>query len=210
MDANINIKEEYQRVIDRIYHEDSLFSQRVNYLLQTHAFLAAAFALSLPSSDAYGYDKFLLPYLVTLFGLGLSVFFIPIGYRSYKAVQFWRIYVQQIELSLGIKMDCALYEFFQTGYTETQFGKIGPREPNKRPMMQVFPWSFKRVRSTSMWLGVMLPLLLTMFWVAALASLTPLRLFSISGIALTIIVMVILLLTGRLQSTNPIVLSKGE
>ena len=202
-----DLKEQYERLIERLYHEDNVFAQRTSNFIATHAFLAAALAFSLSGTRGGCLKDFLIPCLVTFFGLLLSLFYIPLGLRSYVAIRFWRIWLHGVESKLEFKLDSALGEFYKDGFTETSIGRIDSKSDSRgrkrKPMMKVFPWVF--VKSTNLWLGVWLPALIAFFWAMALMALVAMAPVPYPRIRLYVVVahLVLMAVLGYFSSLRP-------
>jgi hypothetical protein len=87
----------WDKVIDRLYHEDDLLYQRTNNFSTVQAFLTAGLAFSGGSGENGGALARGMPYLVSAFGLAFSLFHIILGLRGSRAIQFWRKYAQHLE-----------------------------------------------------------------------------------------------------------------
>lgn len=158
-------------LIERLYHEDILLARRTSNFVGIQGFLAAALTVSISRTEGSGIEDFLIAYLVMLFGLGLSLFYIPLGLRSCWAILFWREWLRRVESELEFKLDSALHESYEKGSYETSVGTICSSDRRMRPMRQVFPWVFPWFGSTNLWFGVWLPALIAFFWVLALVAL---------------------------------------
>ncbi len=151
-------------ILARVYHEDQLLFQRTAYFVATNAFLMTALTLSFGGRSG---DNYAFSYAVIAIAFTLSLIQIFLGFRSHRAVAFWRAYLNLIEGKMGISIDAALYDFYTRGRTETAFGIIKVVDPPARAMYKVFPWSIKGI-SANIVASVVVPALIAMFWIATM------------------------------------------
>lgn len=214
------LKKTWQNVIERIYHEDNLLSQRTYNFSTVQAFLVAALAFS--SSNP---GKQNLAYVVAIFGLGLSLFFVPLGLRNSNAIAFWREYLKYLESKGVPAVDSTLFKYYRNGKTSIVGGGeigLGTERKSPRPVYGLFPWCFADedhlpwLRSVNILVGVGIPVLSTLFWVSILLTLF----IDILTIRLKIIVggsalfsssyFVFSFFTGRLIPTKPKIIENAR
>lgn len=152
---NLQMKELHQLLIDRIYHEDSLFAQRTYNFLTANAFLAAALAFSTNMAE--------LAYVIGGLGFILALCHLALGRRTERTILFWREYLKRLEEKLDVRLDSALIQFFKTANAKTPVGLIVGEGDSPRPMYRTFPWCL-RMHSTNTLLGVVLPSFIGLFW----------------------------------------------
>jgi hypothetical protein len=192
-----------------VYHEDHILYARMNNFTTVQAFLATALAFATSATTTARN----ISLIVALFGLVLSLFYISLGFRGVRVIQFWRAYLRLLESIPGmIAIDTHLSEFYKLGQ------RRGPEEKElplaeglairintswwaRRSVHDQFPWYFPGFSGT-MFIAVGLPILTTSFWVLVLYALyyphTDMRRF-VLGLAGGLMVLFMLhLLFGRL------------
>ena len=102
---------------------------RMNNFSTVQAFLATAMAFTTSTTTTARN----ISLIVALFGLALSLFYISLGFRSVRVIQFWRAYLRLLESIPGVtSIDSHLFEFYQAwpparpGGTRTAPGR-GPK-----------------------------------------------------------------------------------
>jgi len=171
-------KHAWQRVLERLYHEDHILYARMNNFSTAQAFLATALAFTTSATTTARN----ISLIVSLFGLALSLFYISLGFRGVRVIQFWRAYLRLLESIPGvISIDSHLFEFYRLGH------RRGPEERElplaeglairietpwwaRRSVHDQFPWYFPGFSGT-MFIAVGIPLLSTSFWVFVLYAL---------------------------------------
>jgi hypothetical protein len=145
--------------------------------------------------------------------LALSLFYIALGFRGVRVIQFWRAYLRLLESIPGmISIDSHLFEFYRLGHRrgpeETELPlaeglaiKIDTSWWARRSVHDQFPWYLPGFSGT-MFIAVGTPILTTSFWVLVLYALfyprTDMRWF-VLGLAGVLMVMFLLhLFAGRL------------
>ena len=117
-------KQVWQRVLERLYHEDHILYARMNNFSTVQAFLATALAFT-TSATTIARN---ISLIVSLFGLALSLFYISLGLRGVRVIQFWRAYLRLLESIPGVtSIDSHLFEFYRLGHLR------GPKEAHNRP-----------------------------------------------------------------------------
>lgn len=158
--------EVHRLVLQRLYHEDTLLTQRTYNYLTFNVFLVAALAFGGATKDSLG----LFGGLIVAVGATVSVLQGAFGRRIEKAIIFWREYARLIEDKAKIPVDHLLFDFYREGKVSTPWGVIGKREERRKPMYNTWPWSW--MPSTNTMVGVLLPFLIASVWL--LAALIPL------------------------------------
>jgi len=151
----------HRLVLERLYHEDLLLTQRTYNYLTFNVFLAAAAAFTGVSRDSLG----LFGGLIVVVGAVVSVLQGSLGRRIEKAITFWREYARSIEEAERIPVDHLLFAFYRDGRVQTPWGAIGKREQERRAMYKTWPWSW--MPSTNTMIGVLLPFLIATVWLLA-------------------------------------------
>jgi hypothetical protein len=171
-------KQAWSKILERLYHEDNILYARMNNFSTVQAFLATALAFA-TSATTTGRN---ISLIVTLFGLALSLFYISIGFRGVRVIQFWRAYLRLLESIPGMtSIDSHLSEFYRLGHrrgaqeTELPLGqglsiKIDTSWWARRSVHDQFPWYLPGFSGT-MFIAVGLPSLTTCFWVLVLYAL---------------------------------------
>lgn len=166
---NTDLNTLHNLLINRIYHEDALLSQRTYNFVTVNAFLATAFALTNDYSG--GNDGQAFAYIIMFFALLFALSQVFLGQRTARAILFWREYALSVEGELGIAFDRKLFEFYKGSEVDTLVGKIAYYGDNKRPMNQSFPWYLKFSRegnpiipSPNTLVGITIPWLVVFFW----------------------------------------------
>ena len=165
-------KQVWHKVLERIYHEDHILYARMNNFSTVQAFLATALAFT-TSATTSAHN---ISLIVTLFGLALSLFYISLGFRGVRVIQFWRAYLRLLESIPGVtSIDSHLFEFYRLGHRsgpgETELPlaeglaiKIGTSWWARRSVHDQFPWYLPGFSGT-MFIAVGIPVLTTTFWV---------------------------------------------
>jgi hypothetical protein len=149
-------------VLNRLYHEDYLLTQRTYNFLTFNVFLGAVYTLNFSQSRSPS-----IGYLVAILGIILSTLHIALGHRIDRSIAFWREYLKLLEDSASLPVDHVLFDFYETAEVKTDWGTITHRGKNRRPMFKTFPWSI--MPSTNLMIGVLLPWLISTIWFAAMA-----------------------------------------
>jgi len=202
-------KEAWAKILERLYHEDHILYARINNFTTVQAFLATALAFA-TSSTTTAHN---ISLIVALFGLVLSLFYISLGFRGVRIIQFWRAYVRQLESIPGMTaLDSHLSDFYRLGHRhnpgETELSladglsiKIDTAWWARRSVHDQFPWYFPGFSGT-MFIAVGIPILTTCFWILMLYALfyphTDMRWFVVTLAGGLVLVFVLHLLAGRL------------
>ncbi|HXX16631.1 MAG TPA: hypothetical protein VEJ47_17150 [Candidatus Eremiobacteraceae bacterium] len=171
-------KNAWLKVLERLYHEDHILYARMNNFSTVQAFLATALAFTTSATNmAHN-----ISLIVSLFGLALSLFYISLGFRGVRVIQFWRAYLRLLESIPGVtSIDSHLFEFYRLGH------RRGPQERElplaeglaihidtpwwaRRSVHDQFPWYFPGFSGT-MFIAVGIPMITTSFWVLVLYAL---------------------------------------
>ena len=168
-------KQTWGRVLERVYHEDHILYARMNNFSTVQAFLATALAFTTSATTTARN----ISLIVSLFGLALSLFYISLGFRGVRVIQFWRAYLRLLESIPGVtSIDSHLFEFYRLGH------RRGPEEAEltlaeglaikidtpwwaRRSVHDQFPWYLPGLSGT-MFIAVGIPVLTTSFWVLVL------------------------------------------
>jgi hypothetical protein len=151
----------HSMIVQRIYHEDSLFAQRAYVLLAVHAFLI--YALTVLATGRESPLTLLIAIALTLFGALLGIFQASFGRQTSRAIGFWREYLRLVEERWEIPFDHLQYDFYADAKVETPFGMITKKRDNQKALYHLF----KRTRYfTSMvtMIGLIFPVGLALFW----------------------------------------------
>ena len=171
-------KTAWNKVLERLYHEDHILYARMNNFSTVQAFLATALAFT-TSATTTAHD---ISLIVSLFGFALSLFHISLGFRGVRVIQFWRAYLQLLESIPGvISIDSHLSEFYRLGHRkgpeETELPlaqnlaiKIHTAWWARRSVHDQFPWYLPGFSGT-MFIAVGIPTITTSFWVLVLYTL---------------------------------------
>jgi hypothetical protein len=202
-------KHTWQKVLERVYHEDHILYARMNNFSTVQAFLATALAFTTSGTTL----ALNISLIVSLFGLVLSLFYISLGLRGVRVIQFWRAYLRLLESVPGVtSIDNHLFEFYRLGH------RRGPEEREltlvedlavqidtpwwaRRSVHDQFPWYLPGLSGT-MFIAVGIPSLTTTFWVLVMYALfysrADLR-WPVLGLAgALVLVFVLHLVAGRL------------
>ena len=164
--------------LERLYHEDHILYARMNNFSTVQAFLATALAFTTSATTT----ALNISLIVTLFGLALSLFYISLGFRGVRVIQFWRAYLRLLESMPGVtSIDSHLSEFYRLGHRrgpeETELPlaeglaiKIETSWWARRSVHDQFPWYLPGFSGT-MFIAVGIPMLTTSFWVLVLYAL---------------------------------------
>ncbi len=171
-------KTSWHKVLERLYHEDHILYARMNNFSTVQAFLATALAFTTSATTT----ALNISLIVTLFGLALSLFYISLGFRGVRVIQFWRAYLRLLESMPGVtSIDSHLSEFYRLGHRrgpeETELPlaeglaiKIETSWWARRSVHDQFPWYLPGFSGT-MFIAVGIPMLTTSFWVLVLYAL---------------------------------------
>jgi uncharacterized protein YhhL (DUF1145 family) len=171
-------KEAWNKVLERVYHEDDILYARMNNFSTVQAFLATALAFTTSATTTARN----ISLIVALFGLALSLFYITLGFRGVRVIQFWRAYLRLLESIPGVtSIDSHLFEFYRLGHRrgpeETELPlseglavKIDTSWWARRSVHDQFPWYLPGFSGT-MFIAVGIPILTTCFWVLVLYTL---------------------------------------
>lgn len=214
-------KNAWHKVLERLYHEDHILYARMNNFSTVQAFLATALAFTTSATTT----AVNISFIVSLFGFALSLFYISLGFRGVRIIQFWRAYLRLLESIPGVTtIDSHLFEFYRLGHRsgaqETELPlaeglavKIDTSWWARRSVHDQFPWYFPGFSGT-MFIAVGIPTITTSFWVLVLYALfypqTDMRWFVLALAAALVLVFLVHLLAGRLipapireQPTHP-------
>ena len=199
----------WHKVLERLYHEDHILYARMNNFSTVQAFLATALAFT-TSATTTAHN---ISLIVTLFGLALSLFYISLGFRGVRVIQFWRAYLRLLETIPGVtSIDSHLSEFYRLGHRHTPEGAemslaegLGIRIETswwaRRSVHDQFPWYLPGFSGT-MFIAVGIPVLTTSFWVLVFYALfypqTDMRWLVLQLAGGLIILFLFHLLVGRL------------
>jgi hypothetical protein len=202
-------KQAWAKILDRLYHEDEILYARINNFTTVQAFLATALAFG-TSATTTSHN---ISLIVSLFGLVLSLFYISLGFRGVRIIQFWRAYLRLLESMPGVTaIDSHLSEFYQLGHRhgagETELPlagglaiKIDTSWWARKSVHDQFPWYFPGFSGT-MFIAVGIPVLTTLFWMLVLYALfhphTDMRGFVMGLGGSLVLVFLLHLLAGRL------------
>lgn len=168
----------WSKVLERLYHEDHILYARMNNFSTVQAFLATALAFTTSATTTAQN----ISLIVSLFGFALSLFYISLGFRGVRIIQFWRSYLRLLESIPGVtSIDSHLSEFYRLGHRngpdETELPlaeglaiKINTSWWARRSVHDQFPWYLPGFSGT-MFIAVGIPMLTTFFWVLVLYAL---------------------------------------
>jgi len=171
-------KHSWNKVLERLYHEDHILYARMNNFSTVQAFLATALAFTTSATTT----ALNISLIVSLFGFALSLFYISLGFRGVRVIQFWRAYLRLLESLPGVSsIDSHLSEFYRLGHRrgpeETELPlaegwgiKIQTSWWARRSVHDQFPWYLPGFSGT-MFIAVGIPMITTSFWVAVLYAL---------------------------------------
>ena len=199
----------WHKVLERLYHEDHILYARMNNFSTVQAFLATALAFTTSATTT----ALNISLIVSLFGLALSLFYISLGFRGVRVIQFWRAYLRLLESIPGVtSIDSHLFEFYRLGHhpgleeTELLLAKglaikIDTAWWARRSVHDQFPWYLPGFSGT-MFIAVGIPILTTSFWILVLYALfypqTDMRWFVLALAGGLIAVFLFHLVVGRL------------
>jgi hypothetical protein len=202
-------KHSWHKVLERLYHEDHILYARMNNFSTVQAFLATALAFT-TSATTTAHN---ISLIVTLFGLALSLFYISLGFRGVRVIQFWRAYLRLLETIPGVtSIDSHLSEFYRLGHRHTPEAAEMPLAEGlgirietswwaRRSVHDQFPWYLPGFSGT-MFIAVGIPVLTTLFWVLVFYALfypqTDMRWLVLQLAGGLIVVFLFHLLVGRL------------
>ena len=168
----------WHRVLERLYHEDHILYARMNNFSTVQAFLATALAFTTSATTTARN----ISLIVSLFGLALSLFYISLGFRGVRVIQFWRAYLRLLESIPGVtSIDSHLFEFYRLGHQRGSEGLELPLAEGlgikletawwaRRSVHDQFPWYLPGFSGT-MFIAVGIPMITTSFWVLVLYAL---------------------------------------
>ena len=169
-------KQAWNRVLERLYHEDHILYARMNNFSTVQAFLATALAFT-TSATTTAHN---ISMIVTLFGLALSLLYISLGFRGVRVIQFWRAYLDLLETIPGVtSIDSHLFEFYilgrRRGETELPLAeglaiKLETSWWARRSVHDQFPWYLPGFSGT-MFIAVGIPMITTSFWMLVIYAL---------------------------------------
>jgi hypothetical protein len=171
-------KHSWRKVLERLYHEDHILYARMNNFSTVQAFLATALAFTTSATTT----ALNISFIVSLFGFALSLFYISLGFRGVRVIQFWRAYLRLLETIPGVtSIDSHLFEFYRLGHRhgpeETELPlaeglgiKIETSWWARRSVHDQFPWYLPGFSGT-MFIAVGIPMITTSFWVLVLYAL---------------------------------------
>jgi len=199
----------WHKVLERLYHEDHILYARMNNFSTVQAFLATALAFTTSATTTARNISF----IVSLFGLALSLFYISLGFRGVRVIQFWRAYLRLLESIPGVtSIDSHLFEFYRLGHlrgpedTELPLAeglaiKIDTAWWARRSVHDQFPWYLPGFSGT-MFIAVGIPMITTSFWLLVLYALfyphVDMRWFVLGLAGGLMVVFLLHLLAGRL------------
>jgi hypothetical protein len=166
------------KVLERLYHEDHILYARMNNFSTVQAFLATALAFTTAATTT----AHNISLIVSLFGLALSLFYISLGFRGVRVIQFWRAYLRLLETIPGvISIDTHLFEFYRLGHRRGREERELPLADGlaikintawwaRRSVHDQFPWYLPGFSGT-MFIAVGIPMITTSFWVLVLYAL---------------------------------------
>ncbi len=202
-------KQAWSKILERLYHEDHILYARINNFTTVQAFLATALAFA-TSATTTAHN---ISLIVTLFGLVLSLFYISLGFRGVRIIQFWRAYLRLLESIPGMTaIDSHLSDFYRLGHRhgpgEKELPLVGGLAIKidtawwaRRSVHDQFPWYFPGFSGT-MFIAVGIPILTTSFWLLVLYALfyphTDMRWFVIGLAGGLMVIFLLHLLAGRL------------
>jgi hypothetical protein len=202
-------KNSWHRVLERLYHEDHILYARMNNFSTVQAFLATALAFTTSATTTARN----ISLIVSLFGFALSLFYISLGFRGVRVIQFWRAYLRLLESIPGVtSIDSHLFRFYRLGHShgpgETELPlaeglaiKIETAWWARRSVHDQFPWYLPGFSGT-MFIAVGIPMITTSFWVLVLYALfyprTDMRWFVLTLAGGLVLVFLAHLLAGRL------------
>jgi hypothetical protein len=202
-------KQAWHKVLERLYHEDHILYARMNNFSTVQAFLATALAFTTSATTTARN----ISLIVSLFGLALSLFYISLGFRGVRVIQFWRAYLRLLESIPGvISIDSHLFEFYRLGHRRSPEETALPLSDGlgikidtawwaRRSVHDQFPWYLPGFSGT-MFIAVGIPVLTTSFWLLVLYALfypqTDMRWFMLELAGALMVVFVFHLVAGRL------------
>jgi hypothetical protein len=202
-------KNAWHKVLERLYHEDHILYARMNNFSTVQAFLATALAFTTAATTT----AHNISVIVSLFGFALSLFYISLGFRGVRVIQFWRAYLRLLESIPGVtSIDSHLFEFYRLGHLrgphETELPlaeglaiKVDTSWWARRSVHDQFPWYFPGLSGT-MFIAVGIPMITTSFWVLVLYALfypqTDMRWFVLGLAGGLMLVFLVHLVAGRL------------
>ena len=182
-------KESRDRIIERVYHEDSLLVQRTSYFVSAHAFLVIAYVSLAVVTISPALDTAVVQ--VAVLGLGLSLAYLStaLGLRTLVALSFWRVCEKN-----GVAFsDDLLFKFFKDGevsipppdkagqvavpirgriVVDLHPAGVGQSDKFDGRMFRSWPWRFDLVGSPNQMSGVLFPVVTGIFWVVLAFALT--------------------------------------
>jgi len=156
----------HQLVLQRLYHEDLLLTQRTYNFLTFNVFLGTLLVIGGVSQGTLNS----LGIFVGVLGAAVATIQTAFGRRIEKAITFWREYAGIIERNANLPVDHLLFDYYaggvQNGEVRTPWGSIIRKEPCRPAMYQTWPWSW--MPSTNTAIGVLLPFFIGTVWLLAL------------------------------------------
>jgi len=199
----------WHKVLERLYHEDHILYARMNNFSTVQAFLATALAFTTAATTT----AHNISLIVNLFGLVLSLLYIPLGFRGVRVIQFWRAYLRLLETIPGVtSIDAHLSEFYRLGHKPGTEETVLPLAEGlaikihtswwaRKSVHDQFPWYLPGFSGT-MFIAVGIPMITTSFWLAVLYALfypqTDMKWFVLATGGGMILVFLIHLVAGRL------------
>jgi hypothetical protein len=197
------------KVLERLYHEDHILYARMNNFSTVQAFLATALAFTTAATTTAQN----ISLVVSLFGFALSLFYISLGFRGVRIIQFWRSYLRLLETIPGVtSIDSHLSEFYHLGHRPGAMERELPLAQGlairintswwaRRSVHDQFPWYLPGFSGT-MFIAVGLPTLTTLFWILVLYALfnpqNTLKSFVVAFAGGLVVIFVAHLFAGRL------------
>lgn len=174
MKDKLKIQDKYIRLhnflISRIYHEDTMLSQRTYNFVTINVFLVAVLAIvfsisKLGNTELVGQQNILkLSLIISVFGIFFALFHFAIGRATERAITFWREYLRVLENMIQLKYDSAMFDFYKTGDTDTGFNIIISSRKKIKKHRLPLSWLPSSFGSTNIWVGVLLPWIVAFFW----------------------------------------------
>jgi hypothetical protein len=109
---NENARDIQNLITNRIYHEDTLLTQRTYNYLTVNVFLGAALIVGFDQTTR---QLAATGYLVAIAGVVLGPLQVALGRRTATAISFWRTYLKQAELKTTLHLDHLLFTFYAAG-----------------------------------------------------------------------------------------------
>ncbi len=197
----------YQNTCARLYHEDSLLSQRTAFFLTVQAFLATGLSVVVSSKTVTNPATI---NLMPVFGIFLSFFHFAISSRNMRSIEFFRAYLSLLEKDLDIKIDKGLYEFYNSGIVITKYGMIGKRTTKESNISETFPWNTRFLNSSLQIIAIWLPFAIGVFWSVAAALLSSINFLYVFPVLFLLLTLIRIFQLGHFFSAKPIPLSHSN